>query len=92
MSVAASFTSSVTKIPVLTRKTTTNVFRTITNATSQAGANIDFDAGDRVRHKKFGVGTVKAVQKFEKDAMVEIAFDSGETKRLMAAFAKLEKI
>lgn len=92
MTVADSFTSSVTKIPVLTRNTTTNVFRTITKATSQGSANIDFDQGDRVRHKKFGDGTVKAVQKFEKDAMLEIVFDSGETKRLMAAFAKLEKL
>lgn len=92
MTVADSFTSSVTKIPILTKKATTNVFSTITKATSQATGNIDFDMGDRVRHKKFGDGTITAIQKFEKDAMVEIAFDSGETKRLMAAFAKLEKI
>jgi DNA helicase-2/ATP-dependent DNA helicase PcrA len=54
--------------------------------------NIDFDPGDRVRHKKFGDGTIIQVQKFEKDAMLEISFDSGETKRLMAVFAKLTKI
>ena len=92
MAVADGFTSSVTKIPILIKKQTTNVFQTITKATSQASANIDFDPGDRVHHKKFGDGTVKTVQKFEKDAMLEIVFDSGETKRLMAAFAKLEKI
>ena len=92
MTVADSFTSSVTKIPILTKKATTNVFSTITKATSQATGMIDFNVGDRVRHKKFGDGTVRAAQKFEKDAMLEIAFDSGETKRLMAAFAKLEKI
>lgn len=54
--------------------------------------NTDFSAGDRVRHKKFGKGTVVAVQKFEKDAMLEVNFDTIGTKRLMAAFAKLEKI
>ena len=52
----------------------------------------DLNVGQRVRHKKFGDGTVTAIQRFEKDAMVEIKFDSGETKRLMAVFAKLEKI
>ena len=92
MTVADSFTSSVTKIPVLTKRTTTNVFQTITRATSQTSGVIDFEIGERVRHKKFGDGTVRAVQKFEKDAMLEIVFDSGDTKRLMAAFAKLEKI
>ena len=92
MTVADSFTSSVTKIPILTKKATTNVFGTITKATSQASGIIDFEPGERVRHKKFGDGTVTAVQKFEKDAMLEIAFDSGDKKRLMAAFAKLEKI
>ena len=54
--------------------------------------NLDYEIGERVRHKKFGDGTIVAMQKFEKDAMLEIAFDSGETKRLMAVFAKLTKI
>ena len=92
MTIADSFTSSVTKIPILTRKTTTDVFKKITSSTSSAPVNIDFEVGQRVKHKKFGEGTITACQRFEKDAMVEIAFDSGDTKRLMAAFAKLEKI
>ena len=70
----------------------TQIFKTVSSATSASSVNIDFAPGDRVRHKKFGEGIVRAVQKFEKDAMLEIAFDTGETKRLMAAFAKLEKI
>lgn len=90
MSTFDSFTSSVTKIPILTKKA--DILGRITSSSSQSAAIIDFDQNDRVRHKKFGEGTVTAVQKFEKDAMLEIAFDSGETKRLMAAFAKLEKI
>jgi len=92
MAAVDSFTSSVTKIPILTKKATTNVFSTITKATSQSPVNLDFAVGDRVSHKKFGDGTITACQKFEKDAMLEIAFDSGDKKRLMAAFAKLKKI
>ena len=52
----------------------------------------DFRAGDRVRHRKFGDGTVVTSQKFGNDAIVIINFDTAGTKRLMAAFAKLERI
>ncbi len=51
-----------------------------------------FAAGDRVRHRKFGDGTVISSQTFGKDAIVLIDFDSVGTKRVMAAFAKLERI
>ncbi len=70
----------------------TEIFRKISAAASAPKIELDFAPGDRVRHKKFGEGTVSAVQRFEKDALMEIKFDSGETKRLMAAMAKLEKI
>ena len=52
----------------------------------------DFKPGDRIRHKKFGDGTVVSSQPFGKDAIVVIDFDSVGNKRLMAAFAKLERI
>ncbi len=55
-------------------------------------AEIDFAPGDRVRHKKFGDGTVIASQRFANDAKVEISFDTCGKKILMAAFAKLKKI
>ncbi|MGN1116501.1 MAG: 3'-5' exonuclease, partial [Candidatus Ornithomonoglobus sp.] len=51
-----------------------------------------FAAGDRVRHRKFGDGTVISAQAFGKDSILLIDFDTAGTKRLMAAFAKLEKI
>ncbi|MDD6763178.1 MAG: DNA helicase PcrA [Clostridiales bacterium] len=51
-----------------------------------------FDAGDRVRHRKFGDGTVISAQAFGKDSILLIDFDNAGTKRLMAAFAKLEKV
>lgn len=81
------------QIPQMTRKVTAEVFRKVTSASFSAEKfSVDYSAGQRVRHKKFGDGTILSVQRFEKDAMLEIKFDSGETKRLMAVFAKLEKI
>lgn len=52
----------------------------------------DFLPGDRVRHRKFGDGTVVSAQSFGKDSILVIDFDTVGAKRLMAAFAKLEKI
>ena len=54
--------------------------------------NINFKTGDRVRHKKFGVGTILSAQQFGNDAKLEIFFDNVGHKQLMAVFAKLEKI
>ena len=52
----------------------------------------DYRAGDRVRHRKFGDGTVVSSQAFGNDAIVVIDFDTAGTKRLMAAYAKLTRI
>lgn len=52
----------------------------------------DFKPNDRVRHGKFGEGTVVSSQAIGRDAIVVIDFDNAGTKRLMAAFAKLELI
>ena len=51
-----------------------------------------FSEGDRVLHPKFGEGTVISSQQFGQDFKLDIIFDSGEKKMLMAAFAKLQKI
>ena len=80
------------QIPQFVKNTRTEIFRAVTSGTSAPTVSLDYSTGERVRHKKFGDGTIIQVQKFEKDAMLEILFDSGETKRLMAVFAKLTKI
>ena len=49
-------------------------------------------AGDRVRHMLFGEGEVLSVQKMGGDYLYEIAFDTKGTKKLMATYAKLQKI
>ena len=51
----------------------------------------DYQAGDRVRHTKYGVGTVKAVEKGPRDYKVTVVFDEYGQKIMYAAFAKLVK-
>ena len=46
-------------------------------------AGPDFRAGDPVVHKAFGKGMILSIQKMGGDALVEIAFDTVGTKRLM---------
>ncbi|MGI6166941.1 MAG: ATP-dependent helicase [Eubacteriales bacterium] len=48
--------------------------------------------GDRVRHRVFGEGEVLAVRKMGADVLYEVAFDRVGTKKIMASYAKLEKI
>lgn len=55
-------------------------------------ASAEFSVGERVKHNVFGEGTVVSVKKISNDAMLEIAFDSVGTKKLMANFAKIAKI
>lgn len=51
-----------------------------------------FDSGDRVRHNIFGEGTILNVTKMANDFLLEVAFDRVGTKKLMANFAKIQKI
>lgn len=53
---------------------------------------ISFTTGNRVKHPKFGEGVIMSVTPFEKDALLEINFEKVGSKRLMAAYAKLEKL
>ena len=48
--------------------------------------------GSRVSHTIFGDGTVTSAKDIGGDVLYEVAFDSGQTKRLMASFAKLRRI
>ena len=53
---------------------------------------LDYGVGDRVRHVKFGEGTVRAVGKEPKDYKVTVDFDGLGQKIMYASFAKLQKI
>ncbi|MBQ1689602.1 MAG: UvrD-helicase domain-containing protein [Lachnospiraceae bacterium] len=52
----------------------------------------DYVVGDRVAHSKFGVGQVKELNKNTKDYVVTVEFENGDTKKMMAGFAKLKKL
>ncbi|MBR3738549.1 MAG: UvrD-helicase domain-containing protein [Eubacterium sp.] len=51
-----------------------------------------YAAGDTVRHKSFGTGVILSCQPMGNDTLLEVAFDRAGTKKLMANFAKLEKV
>ena len=53
---------------------------------------VSFSAGDGVVHKVFGKGVIVSSKPMGNDSMLEIAFENGGTKKLMANYAKLEKI
>lgn len=55
-------------------------------------ASFDYNPGDRVNHKKFGDGMILSASKMGNDILLEIAFDSVGTKKLMAKVAPLTKI
>ena len=48
---------------------------------------LDFKKGDRVVHKAFGKGVIEKMTPMGGDALVEVKFDSGETKRMMLRVA-----
>lgn len=68
-----------------------NVFQpksyTVTKSTS-----LDYREGDRVRHVKFGVGTVACIVDGGKDYEVTVDFDRVGVKKMFAGFAKLKKV
>ncbi len=52
----------------------------------------DVEKGERVRHKKFGDGTVTKVEKADNGTVVEIVFDNAGMKRLILEYAKLQAL
>ncbi len=51
-----------------------------------------YSVGESVKHKAYGTGVILGMQKMANDTMLEIAFDKVGTKKIMANYAKLEKI
>ncbi len=60
----------------------------------QAGApaDLDYGEGDRVRHVKYGDGTVKNIVKEPRDYKVTVEFDGAGQKIMYASFAKLKRV
>ena len=64
----------------------------IAGFSAEQGEAADVNVGQRVRHKKFGDGTVTNTEGNGTDKMIEVTFDMAGRKRLMAAYAKLKII
>ena len=53
---------------------------------------LEYTNGDRVRHMKFGEGTVTQIVEGGRDFEVTVDFDRVGTKKMFASFAKLKKV
>ena len=60
------------------------------NATSKI--SLTYGNGDRVKHMKFGEGTVTQIVEGGRDYEVTVDFDKVGTKKMFASFAKLKKV
>lgn len=56
-----------------------------------ASTGDSYSVGDEVKHRVFGLGTILSVTPMGGDILLEIAFEKVGTKKVMAAFAKLQK-
>ena len=52
----------------------------------------NYSIGETVKHKVFGVGMITKVTPMGNDALIEIAFETVGTKKLMSRMAKLERV
>ena len=53
---------------------------------------IEWKAGDKARHNKFGVGTVVAVKPAGEETEIKIAFPSAGIKAFTQKYAPIEKV
>jgi DNA helicase-2/ATP-dependent DNA helicase PcrA len=58
----------------------------------QKQSALEYGEGDRVRHIKFGEGTVQKIVDGAKDYEVTVDFDRAGVKKMFASFAKLQKV
>ena len=75
--------------PYITR-TTAQIAEQTAKHTS-AGA-LGYGQGDRVRHLKYGEGTVMKIEEGPRDYQVTVVFDEAGQKIMYAGFAKLQKV
>lgn len=60
--------------------------------TAGKGGTLSYGVGDRVRHVKFGEGTVLDIKEGGRDKEVTVEFDNAGVRKMFAMFAKLVKI
>ncbi|HFD0537661.1 TPA: DNA helicase PcrA [Enterococcus faecium] len=83
------------KTPVFAKKTAYSYKQpetaVVPSKSATGGKNNSWKPGDKVKHKKWGLGTVVRVSGTSKDLELDVAFPSQGVKRLLAAFAPIEK-
>ena len=67
-------------------------FSTAKQFTVTKEKELSYTTGDRVRHIKFGEGTVQNIVGGGRDYEVTVDFDTAGVKKMFASFAKLQKI
>ena len=60
--------------------------------TANKAKALEYAVNDRVKHFKFGEGTVLSINEQKKDFEVTVDFDKAGVKKMYAAFAKLRKL
>ncbi|MGF7307622.1 DNA helicase PcrA, partial [Enterococcus faecium] len=79
------------KTPVFAKKTAYSYKQpetaVVPSKSATGGENNSWKPGDKVKHKKWGLGTVVRVSGTSKDLELDVAFPSQGVKRLLAAFA-----
>ncbi len=63
-----------------------------TQSTAEKAKSLSYGVGDRVRHMKFGEGTVLSIVDGGRDFEVKVNFDKFGEKKMFASFAKLKKM
>lgn len=62
------------------------------SSNTTSGISLEYASGDRVKHIKFGEGTVVQIVEGGRDFEVTVDFDRVGTKKMFASFAKLKKV
>ena len=57
-----------------------------------AQADVDYAVGDTVEHKVFGRGQVLSMTPMAGDTLVEVRFEKKGVKKIMANFARLNRV
>lgn len=70
-------------------------YKTPSAKSSSAAGNsqtLSYSEGDRVRHMRFGEGSVQKITPSGADFEVTVAFDNGNTRKMLSSFANLKKV
>ena len=96
-SFASPFSSGSRNAPMFRsqRSTAQPVSRGFSSAPTVSAPKINaetFNVGDTVNHRTYGQGVVISAKPMGNDTLLEIAFTSAGTKKIMANYAKVEKV